>query len=195
MHSPNFRTIVGNKLQAPWQESYQFLIDQASDSHTLESPIRRHHIIKGTRFTLRYELFSRSGLGFDDICDLGNRSPFFVRTEGFGHVLARLSWGERGGGVQKGGNPDSTQRTAQFLPEGELVASSLSLSMLVCFNGKVGSGRGRCWVVMFYGGVESAPRSRGGCELGVQKIRSRETSGLKFSGNAVFKGPSAEIGK
>ena len=90
---PNLHTIVGNKLQAPWQEGYQFLVDQASDSHTLESPIRGHHIIKGAQFTLLYKLFSRSGLGFDDICDLGNRSPFFVRTEGFGHVLARLSGG------------------------------------------------------------------------------------------------------
>lgn len=105
MHSPNFHTIVGNKLQAPWQEIYQFLIDQASDSHTLESPIRRHHIIKGARFTLRYELFSRSGLGFDDICDLGNRSPFFVRTEGFGHVLARLSWGGAGRSGSEGWKP------------------------------------------------------------------------------------------
>jgi hypothetical protein len=68
------------------------------------------------------------------------------------------------------------------------VASSLSLSMLVCFNGKVGSGRGRCWVVIFYGGVESAPRSRGGCELGIQKIRSRETSGLNFFGQCRVQG-------
>ena len=60
------------------------------------------------------------------------------------------------------------------------MASPLSLSMFVCFNGKVGRGRGRCWVVMFYGGVENAPRSRGSCELGKQKIRSRETSGLNF---------------
>ena len=74
-------TIVCNELQALGQNSKKLLIKQACDSHRLEGSIRSPNIIELSLFALLYEFLPRASFRLDDLCDFGERGPFFVGTE------------------------------------------------------------------------------------------------------------------
>lgn len=60
---------------------HEFLVNHSRDGYALEGPVRNEHLVESARLAFFYEFRARPSFGLDNIGDLGDGSPFFVRTE------------------------------------------------------------------------------------------------------------------